>query len=285
MNSELTMTPFRAAALLRRFKHDEKMLGSNEQAAIDFAISAITALTTSQPAPTSQDLERAAKMCGGFAAPDMAAALRGQPAQAGEVASNVRDGGVVIQCPMCAYLDEEATCRLCSLIPSADVSEWQLAVRVAGPVPNTGLVPVKARTLLAINSVIANAVAAQAQPAAQATPAQQAAGEPVVHTYASTQATNCAGCGKHKHTPLRIDAMGGYVCLTCIDNKLGSLLGEFGYPEPDDTHPAPAVPDVEDLRDRLVAISAAVADCDDRAAQSMLGEILRLLAAAQAKAG
>ena len=48
-------------------------------------------------------------------------------------------------------------------------------------------------------------------------------------TYTSTQATNCAGCGKHKHTPLRIDAMGGYVCLTCIDTKLGSLLGEFGY--------------------------------------------------------
>lgn len=54
---------------------------------------------------------------------------------------------------------------------------------------------------------------------------------PETHTYASTQATNCAGCGKHKHTPLRIDAMGGYVCLTCIDQQLGSLLGEFGYPD------------------------------------------------------
>lgn len=51
------------------------------------------------------------------------------------------------------------------------------------------------------------------------------------------------------------------------------------------THPAPGVPDVEDLRDRLVAISAAVADCDDRAAQSMLGEILRLLAAQAKGAG
>lgn len=49
------------------------------------------------------------------------------------------------------------------------------------------------------------------------------------YTYASTQATMCAVCGEHKHTPLRIDAMGGYVCLTCIDQKLGSLLGEFGY--------------------------------------------------------
>lgn len=52
------------------------------------------------------------------------------------------------------------------------------------------------------------------------------------YTYASQQETECAGCGKLKHTPLRIDAMGGYVCLTCIDQKLGSLLGEFGYPEP-----------------------------------------------------
>jgi hypothetical protein len=52
-------------------------------------------------------------------------------------------------------------------------------------------------------------------------------------TYTSTQATNCAGCGEHKHTPLRIDAMGGYVCLTCIDKKLSSLLGEFGYEQPE----------------------------------------------------
>lgn len=52
------------------------------------------------------------------------------------------------------------------------------------------------------------------------------------YTYASTQATNCAGCGEYKHTPLRIDAMGGYVCLTCIDKKLGTVLGEFGHPAP-----------------------------------------------------
>src|SRR6185312_9866945 len=41
-------------------------------------------------------------------------------------------------------------------------------------------------------------------------------------TYSSTQATNCAVCGEHKHTPLRIDWMGGYVCLTCIDKQLES---------------------------------------------------------------
>lgn len=28
------------------------------------------------------------------------------------------------------------------------------------------------------------------------------------YAYASTQATNCAGCGEYKHAPLRIDAMG-----------------------------------------------------------------------------
>jgi hypothetical protein len=43
------------------------------------------------------------------------------------------------------------------------------------------------------------------------------------YTYASEQATNCAGCGKYKHTPLRRDDMGGYVCLTCIDTELTSL--------------------------------------------------------------
>lgn len=57
------------------------------------------------------------------------------------------------------------------------------------------------------------------------------------YTYASTQATNCACCGKYKHTPLRIDAMDGYVCLTCIDQKLGSLFGEFGYPEQPERKP------------------------------------------------
>jgi len=64
------------------------------------------------------------------------------------------------------------------------------------------------------------------------------------YAYASKQATTCAGCGKHKHTPLRIDAMGGYVCLTCIDQKLGALLGEFGYPPAqviDLAQPAPGV--------------------------------------------
>lgn len=40
------------------------------------------------------------------------------------------------------------------------------------------------------------------------------------YSYASKQATNCAGCGEHKHTPLRVDWMGGYVCLTCIDKEM-----------------------------------------------------------------
>ena len=43
------------------------------------------------------------------------------------------------------------------------------------------------------------------------------------YTYKSTQATSCAVCGQHKHTPLRNDTMGGYVCLTCIDKELARL--------------------------------------------------------------
>jgi len=42
-------------------------------------------------------------------------------------------------------------------------------------------------------------------------------------TYPSKQATHCAVCGELKHTPLRNDEMGGYVCLTCIDRELERL--------------------------------------------------------------
>ena len=41
-------------------------------------------------------------------------------------------------------------------------------------------------------------------------------------TYSSTQSTRCP-CGNVKHTPLRRDHMGGYVCLTCIDKELDRL--------------------------------------------------------------
>ncbi len=68
------------------------------------------------------------------------------------------------------------------------------------------------------------------------------------YAYASKQATTCAGCGKHKHTPLRIDAMAGHVCLTCIDQKLGVLLGEFGYP------PAQGI-DLGQLREKLTKLT------------------------------
>jgi hypothetical protein len=81
--------------------------------------------------------------------------------------------------------------------------------------------------------------------------------QPVAHTYSSTQATMCACCGEHKHTPLRIDKMGGYVCLTCIDKKLGSLLGEFGYSP---AQPAPVQPVA--LRDALADILGGVYVCD-----------------------
>ena len=47
---------------------------------------------------------------------------------------------------------------------------------------------------------------------------------PLGITYSSKQATECAVCGKRKHTPLRRDHMGGYVCLTCIDRQLDQML-------------------------------------------------------------
>ena len=58
-------------------------------------------------------------------------------------------------------------------------------------------------------------------------------------SYSSTQHTMCAGCGVDKHTPLRRDEMGGYVCLTCIDRRLNELSDEdrqslkFIPPNPD----------------------------------------------------
>nr|USU32973.1 hypothetical protein NG677_04520 [Methylobacterium sp. OTU13CASTA1] len=43
-------------------------------------------------------------------------------------------------------------------------------------------------------------------------------------TYFSTQETACACCHIRKHTPLRVDDLGGYVCLTCIDRELEIAL-------------------------------------------------------------
>jgi hypothetical protein len=48
-------------------------------------------------------------------------------------------------------------------------------------------------------------------------------------TYASTQHTPCAVCGKDTHTPLRVDDMGGYVCLTCIDKELENRQKEIDF--------------------------------------------------------
>lgn len=37
------------------------------------------------------------------------------------------------------------------------------------------------------------------------------------------QRTKCAVCGQSEHTPIRIDSMGGYVCLSCVEAALLSL--------------------------------------------------------------
>ncbi|MBU9164238.1 hypothetical protein [Burkholderia multivorans] len=58
-------------------------------------------------------------------------------------------------------------------------------------------------------------------------------------TYATKQATTCAGCGEHKHTLLRIDWMGGYFCLTCdreLESRSPAMAAEaqkpFGWAQP-----------------------------------------------------
>jgi len=38
--------------------------------------------------------------------------------------------------------------------------------------------------------------------------------------------TTCAMCGEYKKTPIRNDAMGGYVCPTCIDRELNRIQSE-----------------------------------------------------------
>jgi hypothetical protein len=66
-------------------------------------------------------------------------------------------------------------------------------------------------------------------------------------TYSSTQATKCCQCGEMKHTPLRVDHLGGYICLTCIDRELHKAKPS----------PAPA-PDATGL----VALGPRPCDCE-----------------------
>jgi hypothetical protein len=51
----MSMTAERAAYFLRRFKHDEKMLGPNEQAALDFAIAALATQRQAEPVASAAD--------------------------------------------------------------------------------------------------------------------------------------------------------------------------------------------------------------------------------------
>ncbi|KSQ09329.1 hypothetical protein [Pseudomonas aeruginosa] len=94
-------------------------------------------------------------------------------------------------------------------------------------------------------------------------------------TYASTQATNCAGCGEHKHTPLRVDWMGGYVCLTCIDKKLEELHDDQAqHSVPEGWKPVPIEPLLNMMSDK---------DHDTRITAER--QLLSILAAAPGKEG
>lgn len=44
---------------------------------------------------------------------------------------------------------------------------------------------------------------------------------------AQQQGTACAGCGVFKHTPVRRDSMGGYVCGGCLERELDRLRDEL----------------------------------------------------------
>jgi hypothetical protein len=44
-----------------------------------------------------------------------------------------------------------------------------------------------------------------------------------VSQFAQTQATTCAVCLVYKHTPVRRDSMGGYVCGGCLEKELDAL--------------------------------------------------------------
>ena len=67
-----------------------------------------------------------------------------------------------------------------------------------------------------------------------------------------------------------------------IENAVGRLAALVDAQQP---APSTAVALSDDLRDRLVAISEAVADQDDRAAQAMLREILAAPQPSPAQAG
>lgn len=85
---------------------------------------------------------------------------------------------------------------------------------------------------------------------------EEAKAERAAMTYSSKQATECAGCGKRKHTPLRRDEMGGYVCLTCIDRELDKWLPVHD-PVTGEEIPHPTYADIGKLNEELTALRAA----------------------------
>lgn len=212
------MTNDRAAYFMRRFLREEKMLGPNEQLALHHVIAM---------------LERQEAQAGdGSACSEHAlATLRDYV----ERSTHWRDGGAtrhdallalgVLGADVPAPYKPKAAPAVAQSEPAAyaDKIAFEDAVRAGKGCdvwPQAG--DYESRTGRAL-------VALYTRPAAPAPAPAPAPPPQAAYTYTSTQATTCAGCGKHKHTPLRIDAMGGYVCLTCIDKRLSGLLGEFGY--------------------------------------------------------
>lgn len=82
--------------------------------------------------------------------------------------------------------------------------------------------------VLSCEAIVEDAAAAMDLLAKRVAVAEQERNEAVTELksarFRHEQTARCAGCGERKHTPLRIDAMGGYVCMTCIDQRLVELL-------------------------------------------------------------
>jgi hypothetical protein len=84
-----------------------------------------------------------------------------------------------------------------------------------------------------------------------------------LYPFALTQATECAGCGKRKHTPLRRDEMGGYVCLTCIDKRLDLIPGELEPSDPPSPQPPPGYHLATDEERKRLPEGSLAKDKDD----------------------
>lgn len=108
------------------------------------------------------------------------------------------------------------------------------------------------------------------------------------------QGTVCAGCGVFKHTPVRRDSMGGYVCGGCLERELDRLRDELhetsrdtqGLAEENDSLRA-ELDQAQASNKRLLGIAQEIEreQSEDNAAHGELVASLRAEAAARTQRG